>query len=134
MTEKDPFGPPLPDLPQETIGKLVRTFYARASEDPVLGPIFAERLAGHWEEHFDKLTDFWTTIAHRKPLYNGRPFPAHMGLGLEGEHFDRWLGLFEQAVADVLPPDAQPFFVDKARRIAQSFRLGLGLDDRPWRG
>jgi hemoglobin len=121
---------PPPGLTEEMMQRLVREFYASARADPVLGPIFEARLAGRWEEHLAKLTDFWSQIGLRTGRYNGRPLPAHASLGLEPEHFTRWLGLFEQTARNVLPPEGARFFVARAHRIAESFQLGLNIGDK----
>jgi hemoglobin len=48
---------------------------------------------------------------------------AHVPLTLIGEHFDRWLDLFEKTAREVCPPAAAEHFIDKARRIADSFEM-----------
>jgi hemoglobin len=121
---------PPPGLTEEMMGRLVREFYTRARADALLGPIFEVRLAGHWEEHFAKLTDFWSQIGLRTGRYEGRPLPVHAALGLEPEHFKIWLGLFEQTARDVLSPDGARFLVARAHRIAESFQIGLNIGDK----
>ena len=60
--------------------------------------------------------------------YDGRPMPVHVKLpGVEAEHFDRWLGLFRQTASEVCPTEAAALFMDRAERIAQSFRMGISL-------
>jgi hemoglobin len=55
--------------------------------------------------------------------YHGSPMRAHIPLSLVGDHFDRWLDLFEQTAREVCPPAAAALFIDKARRIADSFEM-----------
>ena len=117
-------------LTEAMMERLVREFYGAARKDPALGPIFEERLAGHWEEHFARLTDFWSQIGLRTGRYNGRPLPAHAAMGLEPAHFRTWLALFEQTARDVLPPDGAAFFIARAHRIAESFMMGLNIGDK----
>jgi len=124
------YDEPPAGLTEEMMARLVREFYTRARLDPLLGPIFEARLAGHWEEHFAKLTDFWSQIGLRTGRYEGRPLPAHAALGLEPEHFKTWLALFEQTARDVLPPDGARFFSARAHRIAESFQIGLNIGDK----
>jgi hemoglobin len=124
------YDEPPPGLDEAMMERLVREFYTRARADSLLGPIFEQRLAGHWEEHFAKLTDFWSQIALRTGRYQGRPLPAHAGLGLEPAHFRAWLALFEQTARDVLPPDGARFLVARAHRIAESFQIGLNIGDK----
>ncbi len=123
-------GDPPPGLTEAMIETLVREFYDAARKDPRLGPIFEARLAGHWEEHFARLTDFWSQIGLRTGRYAGRPLPAHVALGLDPAHFSAWLALFEATARDVLPPDGAAFFIARAHRIAESFQLGLNIGDK----
>lgn len=125
-----PYEQPPAGLTEEMMSRLVRAFYGRARLDPLLGPIFEERLAGHWEEHLAKLTDFWSQIGLRTGRYSGRPLPAHMALGLEPEHFAIWLALFEATAREELPPEGAAFFIARAHRIAESFQLGLNIGDK----
>jgi hemoglobin len=117
-------------LTEEMMGRLVREFYTRARLDPDLGPIFDKHLEGHWEQHFAKLTDFWSQIGLRTGRYEGRPLPAHAKLALEPKHFGIWLRLFEQTARDVLPPEGAVFFVARAHRIAESFMIGLNVGEK----
>jgi hemoglobin len=124
------FDEPPPGLTEDMMERLVRAFYTRARADAVLGAIFEERLAGHWEEHVAKLTDFWSQIGLRTGRYEGRPLPAHASLGLKPEHFKVWLALFEETAREVLPPEGARFFIARAHRIAESFQIGLNIGDK----
>src|SRR5277367_4733636 len=83
-----------PEIDEQSIGRLVRTFYGRAREDDVIGPIFNAAVAD-WEHHLGKITDFWSSMMLRTGRYDGRPMRPHLMLPLRGNHFDRWLLLFE---------------------------------------
>lgn len=48
---------------------------------------------------------------------------AGVPLSLIGNHFDRWLDLFEQTAREICPPAAAGLFIDKAHRIADSFEM-----------
>jgi hemoglobin len=48
-----------------------------------------------------------------------------MVLPVDAEHFDRWLGLFEETARELCPPEAAAHFVERARRIASSLELGV---------
>lgn len=73
---------------------LIPAFYARVREDDFIGPIFKRVLADHWDEHLAKITNFWEALLFDGQDYHGRPFPPHIPLGLQPEHFKRWLELF----------------------------------------
>jgi hemoglobin len=115
------------DLSEPLVEQIVHTFYARIREDAVLGPIFEARLAGRWDVHLGKMVDFWSSIALKSGRYSGNPHAAHVSLGLEPAHFQRWLGLFEDTVHQVCEGPAAAFFMDRAHRIASSLQIGLNI-------
>lgn len=105
------------------IAELVDTFYGRVRTDPLLGPVFAR--VGNWDVHLAKLRAFWSSVVLLSGRYHGQPMQAHFPLSIEPLHFDRWLALFEQTTADVCPPAAAAVFMEKARRIADSFEMAM---------
>jgi len=111
-----------PDLREPMIGLLVRTFYERARQDDVIGPVFAAAVQD-WDDHIAKITDFWSSVMLRTGRYNGRPMRPHLILPLEGRHFDRWLDLFEATAREVCEPEIAEAFIVRARRIADSFEM-----------
>ena len=106
------------------IERLVRTFYARVQADPLIGPIFAARIED-WEAHITKLCAFWSSVALMTGRYHGQPMQAHVELPVAAKHFDRWIALFEATATELCPPQAAEHFIDRARRIADSFELGI---------
>ena len=114
-----------PGLIEEAdIERLVRTFYGRAREDEILGPIF-NRHVDDWDHHLLRIQDFWSAVVLRAGRYHGRPVPAHVPLNIDAAHFDRWLALFAQTARDVCRPEAAAVFVDRARMIAGSLELAM---------
>lgn len=109
------------------ISSLVDGFYTHVRADPVLGPIFDGEIGDEWDEHLAKLKRFWSSIMLHDGSYSGRPMPVHMKLtGLTPEHFQTWLTLFEQTLGEIGASEAaQAHFMDRARRIAQSFQLNI---------
>jgi hemoglobin len=108
------------------IDRLVRTFYARAREDALLGPVFAAHVED-WDSHIARICDFWSSVALMTGAYHGQPLRAHLPLPVDKAHFTRWLALFEQTARDLCPPAAVDHFMERARRIASSFELGISV-------
>lgn len=106
------------------IEALVRRFYARARADARIGPVF-EAAIEDWDEHLDRLTDFWCSVMLSAGRYKGNPFGAHRPLPLEPEHFEIWLGLWRQTTAEIFQPDEARMFDAKAERMAASLTQGL---------
>jgi hemoglobin len=113
-----------PDLTEEKIARLVATFYGRARTDDLIGPIFNAAVKD-WDHHIEKITDFWSSIMLKTGRYDGRPMRPHLMLPLTGEHFDRWLVLFEATTREIFEPDVAEAFIIRARRIADSFEMGI---------
>jgi hemoglobin len=106
------------------IDRLVRSFYARAQQDPLIGPIFA-RHVDDWEDHYARLRDFWSSIALMSGRYHGQPMAKHLPLGIDTPHFNRWLELFVATAEEICPPPAAALFIDRAHRIADSLEMGI---------
>lgn len=106
------------------IERLVRTFYGRVQSDSLIGPVFAARIAD-WEAHIIKLCAFWSSVALMTGRYHGQPMQKHLELPVAAEHFDRWIALFEITANELCPPQAAAHFIERARRIADSFELGM---------
>ena len=106
------------------IERLVRTFYGRVQADPLIGPVFAARIED-WEAHMVKLCAFWSSVALMTGRYHGQPMQTHLDLPIAAEHFDRWIAIFEATANELCPPAAALHFIDRARRIADSFELGM---------
>ncbi|MEI9863187.1 MAG: group III truncated hemoglobin [Limisphaerales bacterium] len=90
-----------PDLPlyerlggHEGILKLIKPFYADVRQHKVIGPIFNSHIQD-WRAHLEKITEFWAMQAGGSSRYPGGFAGAHMSLGLQAEHFQQWLGLWE---------------------------------------
>jgi hemoglobin len=115
------------------IQQLVQQFYQRARADELLGPIFASRVHD-WDAHLAHLYDFWSSVVLMSGRYHGQPMAAHASLPIEPRHFDRWLELFAQTAREVCPPAAALYFIERARRIADSLELGMAARRGELRG
>ncbi len=83
--------------------KLIKPFYADVRQHAVLGPIF-EAHVQDWPAHLNKIAGFWCVQAGGRSEYRGGFAGAHMTLGLQAEHFQHWLGLWELNNARQLAP------------------------------
>ena len=115
-----------PDITEEMIHDLVHGFYARVRRDEVLGPIFNPVIGEDWSVHLARMCDFWSSVMLMSGRYKGNPMAAHMRLdGVKPENFDAWLALFGETAAEVCGPDLAPLFLERARTIAASLKLGM---------
>lgn len=119
------------------ISMLVDEFYDRIRTHEVLGPIFNDAIGDNWTAHLAKMKLFWGSVALNTGQYSGKPAPAHRRLAnVNPAHFDTWLALFEATLEETAPsPAAIEYFMERARRIAQSLQLAMfgvpGLAPRP---
>jgi hemoglobin len=109
---------------EAAILECVRNFYGEAQRDALLGPIFAAHVHD-WETHYQTVANFWSKVLLGTDRYNGMPFPLHVKLPVESEHFDRWLTLFGEAAQRDLPPDLAAKAKSKAAMMAASFKAGI---------
>lgn len=118
---------------EEMIRQLVHSFYQRAREDELIGPVFASRVQD-WDAHLARLCDFWSSVTLMSGRYHGQPMVAHASLPIEPQHFDRWLQLFAQTAREVCPEPAARYFIERACRIADSLELGIAARRGELRG
>jgi truncated hemoglobin YjbI len=98
-----------------------------ARQHAVLGPIFNLHIQD-WPAHLDKIADFWALQTGGQSRYRGGFAGAHMSLGLQAEHFQHWLGLWELNNGRHLAPREAEELNARAHELAL---LG-GLEE--WRG
>ncbi|HWK65842.1 MAG TPA: group III truncated hemoglobin [Rhizobiaceae bacterium] len=121
-------GRPLPGaLDERMIHDVVHGFYDEIRRDALLGPIFNGAIpADRWPPHLSNMCDFWSSMLLRTSRYDGRPLRPHLMIpGLGEAHFRRWLTLFRDTVRRICPPEIAAIFMDRAVRIAHSFRLAV---------
>jgi hemoglobin len=111
-------------IDEAMIEALVRTFYTRVRQDPLIGPVFESRV-DDWEAHMQRLCAFWSSVALMSGRYHGQPMPVHLPLPIDTPHFDRWLEIFAATARDLCPPAAAAHFLERASRIADSLELGI---------
>jgi hemoglobin len=110
-------------LDEPTLERLIRTFYATARTDPLIGELFDG--VDDWEHHIATITAFWSSVALMTGTYHGQPMAKHVKLPLQPDHFARWLMLFEQTARSVCTQQGADLLIEKSRRIAQSLQFGI---------
>jgi hemoglobin len=111
-------------IDEAMIATIIRAFYVRVRQDPLLAPIFESRIAD-WEPHLDNMFAFWSSLTLQTGRYRGQPMAKHTPLNVDARHFDRWLALFAETARHLCPPLAAERFIERARRVAESLELGV---------
>lgn len=109
------------------ISTLVDSFYGHIRADAMLGPIFERRIGHDWNPHLARMKAFWGSVALYTGQYSGKPVPVHYAITeIQAGHFDHWLSLFEKTLVETAPtPAVAPYFMERARRIAESLKLAI---------
>ena len=85
--------------------RLVRAFYGRALEDPIIGFIFVDVAKLDLDAHVPRITSFWETILLGARSYSGGAFRPHAELHakvrLREGHFTQWLNLWSRTVDEL---------------------------------
>lgn len=116
------------NLDDAMVTAVVESFYGKARQDPIIGPVFNRIIAPDaWPAHLKTIADFWSAMLLGTGRYFGRPMPKHIAIPeLTDAHFARWLALFRETVEELCPPEPAALFVERAERIAYNFRLRIG--------
>ena len=109
--------------------RLVRAFYGRALEDPIIGFIFVDVAKLDLEAHVPRITSFWETILLGAQSYGGGAFRPHAQLHgkvrLRRGHFERWLALWAGTVDELFAGDRAELAKTHALRVARAFHQRL---------
>ncbi len=111
------------------ISAMVEGFYASVRTDPLLGPIFENRIAD-WPEHLARMKRFWRSVLHNSGEFSGNPMAKHIAIpGLDEAHFERWLELFYANLRSLAATSqATRSISERARMIAESLLTGIAVD------
>lgn len=113
-------------ITEHSLATLVDCFYDRVRRDPLIGPIFNDAI-GDWPHHIEKLCQFWSSVMLSSGAYKGNPVAEHLKHvdRITPDMFERWLALWAETTAELMPPDAAQALQAKAARIAESLQLAI---------
>jgi hemoglobin len=103
------------------IKTLVDSFYGKVRNDDLLGPVFEEKLSGHWDSHLQTMYKFWGMALLGESGYSGHPLSRHLPLPIEQAHFNRWLHLFFETLNEHFEGPVAGEAMKKASLIARTF-------------
>lgn len=117
-----------PTLDEAHIARLVDCFYDRVRADAHIGPVF-NAVVADWDEHKEKLTRFWCSVALNAGTYRDSPMRKHLPLSIDQSHFQRWVDLWRTTVPEIMAPEAAATMIGYANNIRRGMSMGLGLED-----
>jgi len=112
---------------QKDIIILVDRFYKKVNEDDLVSPIFNDSAKINWDKHMPIMYKFWGSILLQSASYKGQPFPKHMRLPVNEQHFERWLVLFYQTVNENFVGPKADEAIQRGLNIANVFMYKLGI-------
>ncbi|MBS1904211.1 MAG: group III truncated hemoglobin [Bacteroidetes bacterium] len=125
-------------LTQTDVAELVDAFYKKVVVDDVIGYLFTDVVALSWDEHIPIMNDFWGSILLNSGAYRRNPMRKHLELDkrerLLPTHFERWLALWQQTIAEHFDGPKADFALARARQIAAVMQHRVEEDrslDRP---
>ncbi len=102
---------------------LVCSFYEKVRKHAEIGPFFNETISD-WNEHIEKLTNFWETNLFFVKAYKGNPLRAHISVDdqfdhrIEQAHFGHWLELWFKTVDALFEGHNAHLAKERARNMA----------------
>ena len=94
-------------ITEPALAALVDCFYGRVRQDELIGPVFNDAV-DDWPYHLRKLSDFWSSVMLTTGRYKGNPVVKHLKhvARITPPMFERWLAIWRETTAELLPPDA----------------------------
>lgn len=111
----------------DDIKLLVDDFYGKVKEDELIGYIFNDVIRDNWPVHLEKMYSFWQTVLLHEFTYKGAPFPKHMKLPVEKEHFDRWLELFHETIDNYFEGEKAEELKIRSVKMAEMFMMKINF-------
>lgn len=111
------------------IDRMVRAFYDHLLQDDRIAYLFGNVKGEHLEEHFAILCDFWESVLFFTGQYKRNTMLKHLILhdkhGLTGEHFEIWLGFFNETVDHLFVGEKSKLAKDRAHSIAVIMQMKM---------
>lgn len=119
---------------RQDIDELVRVFYQRLLDDERISYLFEEVKGDHLEEHFEILCDFWESVLFFTGQYKRNTMLKHLSLhdkyGLTAEHFQTWLGYFNESVDRLFLGEKSKLAKERAHSIAVIMQMKIKEMDK----
>ena len=114
---------------------IIKDFYAKMLQDPIVGFIFVDVAKIDLDSHIPLIVDFWSDIVFKQladnkaKLYQGNVLKKHLEINqlvsLKAGHFTRWLYLFEQSIDTAFTGDNADLMKYRAHLVADSINAAI---------
>lgn len=115
---------------KEDVAFLVRQFYARIRTDEEIGFYFNKTIE-NWEEHLDKLTDFWEMNLFGGRNFHGNPIEAHnrvdknFNQSITPDVFGIWLNLWFLTIDEFFEGENADTLKRRARKMSTMLYMNI---------
>jgi len=115
---------------REDVHLLVSKFYELIRGDEEIGYFFNNTIK-NWDEHINKLTDFWESNLFFKNEYLGNPKKAHIDVDvshqnkIENRHFGIWLNYWFKTIDTLFEGPMAEKAKNNARKMSFHFYLHI---------
>ena len=112
------------------IKKLVVSFYSKVRKNEEIGYFFNNTIHD-WDEHLEKLTDFWESNLFFTGSFQGNPAVAHVQVDREHNnsiteyHFGIWLNLWFQTIDELFQGEMAERLKHNARKMSTHLFLRI---------
>lgn len=115
---------------REDVSVLVHSFYAKIRTDAEIGHFFNDVIKD-WDEHLEKLTDFWEMNLFGGRNYAGNPIEAHVevdqGSGeiISMTEFGIWLNHWFATIEELFEGENADTLKRRARKMSSMLFLNM---------
>ena len=107
---------------REDLSLLVHRFYSKIRADKEIGFYFND-IIHDWDEHLEKLTDFWEMNLFGGKMYKGDPLKAHVNVEshfsgkINSNEFGIWLNYWAQTLDELFEGENVDILKRRARKM-----------------
>lgn len=115
---------------REDVYLLVSRFYEKVRVNEEIGYFFNNSIK-NWEEHLEKITDFWESNLFFVSKYSGNPQKAHIEVDAKNQHqinekhFGAWLNLWLETINENFEGERAERAKFSARKMASHLHLKI---------
>jgi hemoglobin len=112
------------------IKKLVVIFYSKVRKNEDIGYFFNNTIKD-WDEHLEKLIDFWESNLFFTGSFSGNPAMAHINVDrihnntITEYHFGIWLNLWFQTIDELFEGEMAQRLKNNARKMSTNLFLRI---------
>jgi hemoglobin len=109
---------------------LVHSFYTKIRADKEIGFFFNETIT-NWDEHLEKLTDFWEMNLFAVKKYKGNPIAVHNEVDKHFDHrispneFGIWLNLWFETLDELFEGENVEILKRRARKMGTFLYMNI---------